>query len=65
MKIKFDSTQEYQKQAVSGLVDLFNGQNLKKGDYEVEINTATEKGQISIFQSELGIGNNKIGRAHV
>lgn len=60
MKIKFDSTQLYQKQAVSGLVDLFDGQELNQGDYCVEINTATEKGQSSIFQSELGIGNNII-----
>lgn len=58
MKIKFDSSQEYQKQAVAALVDLFDGQPLSQGDFTVEINTSTEKGQSSIFQSELGVGNN-------
>ena len=58
MKIKFDSSQEYQKQAVAALVELFDGQPLNQGDFTVEINTSTERGQSSIFQSELGVGNN-------
>jgi len=58
MKIKFDSTQPYQQTAVSSFVDLFDGQPLNKGDYSVEINSAIEDGQTSIFQAELGIGNN-------
>ena len=58
MKIKFDSSQEYQKQAVAALIDLFDGQPLSQGDFTVEINSSTEKGQSSIFQSELGVGNN-------
>jgi type III restriction enzyme len=58
MKLKFDSTQEFQKDAVSSLVDLFDGQPLNKGDFAIEINTAPETGQTSIFQAELGIGNN-------
>lgn len=60
MKIKFDSSQPYQKQAVDSFVDLFDGQPLNQGDYSVEINTALENGQTSIFQTELGIGNNLI-----
>jgi type III restriction enzyme len=58
MKIKFDSTQQFQLDAISSLVDLFDGQPLNKGDYAIEINTAAQTGQGSLFQSELGIGNN-------
>lgn len=60
MKLKFDSTQAFQTQAVSSIVDLFDGQPLTQGDYTIEINSSSEKSQSSIFQSELGIGNNII-----
>jgi type III restriction enzyme len=60
MKLKFDSTQAYQVQAVSSLVNLFDGQPLNNGDFTIEISTALETGQASIFQSELGIGNNLV-----
>jgi type III restriction enzyme len=58
MKIKFDSSQQFQLDSISSIVDLFDGQPLYKGDFSVEINTASESGQGSIFQTELGIGNN-------
>lgn len=58
MKIKFDSEQSFQKEAVASIVDLFDGQPLNKEDFTVEINTAAGSGQASLFQSELGIGNN-------
>lgn len=58
MKLKFDSEQSYQKEAVASIIDLFDGQPLSKEDFTVEINTAVESGQSSFFQSELGIGNN-------
>ncbi len=35
MKIKFDSTQQYQQDAVAAFVDLFEGQPLNQGDYTV------------------------------
>lgn len=60
MKLKFDSSQEYQLQAVSSFVDLFDGQKLHKGDYSIEINPGVNAEQGSLFQSELGIGNNLI-----
>ena len=60
MKLKFDSSQEYQLQAVSSFVDLFDGQKLYKGDYSIEINDNITEGQGSLFQSELGIGNNLV-----
>src|SRR6218665_4045998 len=58
MKIKFDSEQSFQKEAVASIVDLFDGQPLSKEDFTVEINTDVATGQSSLFQSELGIGNN-------
>lgn len=58
MKLKFDSTQPFQLQAVSSFVELFDGQNLKQGDYSVEINANIQQVQSSIFQTELGLGNN-------
>ena len=58
MKLKFDSTQPFQLQAVHSFVNLFDGQPLNQSDYTVEINASNQQGQSSIFQSELGIGNN-------
>ena len=58
MKLKFDSTQQFQLQAVHSFVNLFDGQPLNQSDYTVEINASNQQGQSSIFQSELGIGNN-------
>ncbi|MCA6444690.1 MAG: DEAD/DEAH box helicase family protein [Bacteroidetes bacterium] len=58
MKLKFDSTQPFQLQAVHSFVNLFDGQPLNQSDYTVEINTSNQQGQSSIFQSALGIGNN-------
>lgn len=58
MKLKFDSTQDYQIQAVNSFIDLFDGQPLNQGDYTIEINTKTDVGQqLSTIQTELGIGN--------
>jgi type III restriction enzyme len=58
MKLKFDSTQEYQIQAVNSFIDLFDGQPLNQGDYTIEINAKAEIGQqLSTVQTELGIGN--------
>ena len=60
MKLKFDSTQSFQIAAVGSITNLFDGQPLNLGDFSVEINTAGTSGQGSVFQSELGIGNNLI-----
>jgi type III restriction enzyme len=58
MKLKFDSTQEYQIQAVNSFIDLFDGQPLNQGDYTIEINAKADIGQqLSTVQTELGIGN--------
>jgi type III restriction enzyme len=60
MKIKFDSTQAYQIQAVNSFIDLFDGQPLQQTDYTIEINPSVETLQSSMFRSELGIGNNLV-----
>ncbi len=54
MKLKFDSSQQYQIQAIAGLVDLFDGQPLNKGDFTI---TETMDLVGSQVQTELGIGN--------
>ena len=57
MKIKFDSTQQYQQDAVAAFVDLFEGQPLNQGDYTVTINES--QASSDMFAVELGaIGNN-------
>lgn len=58
MKLKFDSSQQYQIEAVASILDLFEGQTLSKEDFTVQIDTSIQSGQGSFFQSELGIGNN-------
>ena len=58
MKIKFDSQQKYQIDAVSAVVDIFDGQPLHQGDFELRIESAYSgpllSGQV---QTELGMGN--------
>lgn len=54
MKIKFDSNQAYQLDAINAVVDVFDGQPLAAGTFEVRLDTAFDAG--GLF-SELGIGN--------
>ena len=57
MKLKFDSSQPYQQQAVSSIVNLFEGQPLNQGDFSI---TESRGFLGSISQEELGLGNNLI-----
>lgn len=54
MKLQFDSTQDYQIQAVKAITDIFEGQPLNKGDYEISF---AMQGA-SITYTEKGVGNN-------
>lgn len=54
MKLKFDPNLDYQQDAIHSVVDIFDGQPLGQGEYEVSINSKTG----FIEQNELGIGNN-------
>lgn len=60
MKLKFDSNQQYQLDAVDSLVELFDGQPLNKGDFSLELITDSNSRGRSLFQSERGIGNNLV-----
>jgi type III restriction enzyme len=55
MKLQFDSNQQYQLDAINSAVNLFEGQPLNKGDFEVE--TETPLGQQRI-DGGFVIGNN-------
>src|SRR6056297_2446587 len=53
MKLKFDANLDYQKEAFQSVVDIFDGQPLEQGEYEISLND-----QVGfIEQNELGIGN--------
>lgn len=52
MKIKFDSHQDYQLDAVGSVVDAFDGQPVAQGQYEIQLSATA-----SDMFSELGIGN--------
>ncbi|MCC7162477.1 MAG: DEAD/DEAH box helicase family protein [Anaerolineae bacterium] len=53
MKLQFDSTQQYQLDAISAIVDLFEGQPLAKGVYEISF--ALEGASLAL--TEKGIAN--------
>ena len=55
MKLQFDPNQPYQIDAVNSTVDIFKGQPLNKGDFEVELNQP--EGQL-LHHGEIVIGNN-------
>ena len=51
MKLHFDPNQQYQIDAVTSIVDIFDGQPLSQGDFGFSI---SENGQ---FFNENGVGN--------
>ena len=53
MKIKFDSNQEYQLDAINAVVDLFDGQPRAAGQFEFSLN----HGMDGVFVSEAGFTN--------
>ncbi|MHB8276721.1 MAG: restriction endonuclease [Candidatus Humimicrobiaceae bacterium] len=54
MKIKFDPNQKYQLDSIDAILNIFDGQPLNDTDFEVSIS----KSNTTLFQTELGIGNN-------
>lgn len=55
MKLKFDSKQPYQLEAIQSVIDLFEGQHLNNSDFEFSF-TSENSGSISF--TETGVGNN-------
>jgi len=55
MKIQFDSNQDYQLEAIQAVVDVFDGQPLAQGEYEIRFDTLGGD-----LLSDLGVGNNLI-----
>src|SRR6478609_6711713 len=60
MKFVFDPNQAYQKEAIDAVVDIFEGQPLNQGDFEVRFQHWTTFMGQSLEQNELGFGNNLI-----
>lgn len=56
MKFKFDAKQQYQLEGIQAVVDLFDGQPLHKGSFELTV----EESFMNVSQAltHLGIGNN-------
>lgn len=53
MKIKFDSNQPYQREAMDAVLGLFDGQLLSSGAFEFELSDAGSLAGLT----ELGLGN--------
>ena len=57
MKLKFEANQGYQLEAIKSIVDVFEGQPLESGDFEIEIAPSSDQLQIG---SDLLVGNRLI-----
>ncbi|WNY25464.1 DEAD/DEAH box helicase family protein [Methanolapillus millepedarum] len=56
MKLKFDSNLSFQKEAISAVVDLFEGTPQKQSDFDITFTSGTGAGRVSEY-TELGLGN--------
>lgn len=59
MKLQFDSSQDYQLDAVRSVVDLFEGQPLNKGDFEVSF-TQVGAGLVQLEDNDQLLTNLKL-----
>ena len=55
MKLQFESNLDYQLQAIEAVCGLFHGQEICRTEFTVTRDVAS--GQISLLESDLGIGN--------
>ena len=53
MKLQFDSQQDFQLAAIRAVVDVFEGQPLRQGDFEISFGIEGA----SIALTEKGVGN--------
>jgi type III restriction enzyme len=56
MKFKFDAKQQYQLDAIDAVIDLFDGQPLSKGSFELTLSESFMSASQAL--THLGIGNN-------
>jgi len=57
MKLKFDSNQEFQKDAVNAIVDIFEGLPLNESGIKISLKSKGKGLFENLQQNELGIGN--------
>ena len=55
MKIQFDSNQDYQLEAIEAVVDVFDGQPMAQGEYEIRFDAVGGD-----LLSDMGVGNNLV-----
>lgn len=61
MKFQFDHKQDYQLMAIEAVADVFKGQPLQAGDFQVSLSGGMGEGLFaSQKQTELGFGNNLV-----
>jgi type III restriction enzyme len=61
MKLQFDPNQDYQKQAINAIVDIFEGQPLSSSELDFTLTEGSlPVGQAGLSFSENGVGNNII-----
>jgi type III restriction enzyme len=60
MQFKFDANLSFQADAIDAVVDLFDGQHLAQGDFEIRFQDKFEFLGQSTIQQELGFGNNLV-----
>ncbi len=58
MKLHFEDNLDYQKTAISSVVDLFKGQEINRTEFTVTYKSGdARQGSFGVTESELGIGN--------
>jgi type III restriction enzyme len=60
MKLQFDAKQEFQIAAVDSVVEIFDGQPLNKGDFQISFEVQGQGLFGSQMQTELGLGNSLV-----
>lgn len=60
MKLKFDHKQTYQLDAINAVIEVFKGQPLNKGDFEIQLGLKGKGIFANQLQTVLGIGNQMI-----
>jgi type III restriction enzyme len=60
VKLQFDARQQFQLDAISAVVDLFDGQPLNQSEFEISFSAPGQGLFASQVQTELGLGNSLI-----